>query len=74
MLPAANLSQSIERIYKLLVAKVPTLASNFYYFARNYKNTTNFTQKYIWEQAPFGLQDLIDERLSFHLAFISGFF
>ncbi|MBL7544783.1 MAG: hypothetical protein JNL11_13280 [Bdellovibrionaceae bacterium] len=63
VLPTASLQQSLDRIYKNLTLKVPTIAKNFYDFARNYKNTTNFMEKYIWEIAQFGLADLKDERI-----------
>lgn len=64
--PATSWEESAQRLQRVLDAKVPGLADSFRDFKRLVYNTS-FTEKRVWEAAPFGLTDLNDERITARL-------
>lgn len=57
-------SESRDRILKALDERTPRFAESFREFLTGMENTTDFTQARLWEDAPFGLVDIKDERIT----------
>ncbi|MEQ1877008.1 MAG: hypothetical protein ABL958_10210 [Bdellovibrionia bacterium] len=58
-----NLRASVMRLRALFATKVPELLPTFDSFTQYYRNTTNKNAPRFWEEAPFGLVDLKDEKM-----------
>lgn len=56
-----NLAAALQSITNAMDAKLPTLARSFKTFIADYRNTTDPTHRYFWDEAPFGLDDIADE-------------
>lgn len=54
---------SANRIFKILTDKVPSLAASFKEFSRLVYNTS-YAEMRVWEPAPFGLNQLNDQRIT----------
>jgi hypothetical protein len=55
--------QSAERIYRLLLEKVPPAARGFDEFRQTAFNTDDYTKHRLWEPSDFGLVVLKDEKI-----------
>ncbi|MGE0634062.1 MAG: hypothetical protein AB7O96_16730, partial [Pseudobdellovibrionaceae bacterium] len=53
--------ESSDRLYRLFLNKIPSLASYFNDFRRSVFNTSDYSLGRIWEASPFGLVDIQDE-------------
>lgn len=61
---AKDLSTSLDRLSKVISAKVPELSPSFEEFRSTLFNENDFTKVRIWEAAPFGLVDLDDAKIA----------
>jgi hypothetical protein len=66
MVQVTSWNQSAERIARVLALKLPALAPYFQEYRQSVFNT-DYSRRYIWEIAPFGLMDLKDENIKAQL-------
>ena len=59
----ATWQESAARIQSILDRVSPTLSSSFRAYVEDIKNATDYTRRFVWEEAPYGLIKIDDQNI-----------